>query len=226
MLSAGVLARNHLKTGMHVRISKMSVAQQMSISQALVELKLLKSRILKCNNVSYVAVKTKTKTVDVADFTKNAKASLQSYKDLLNRYNVIRSKVVVSNATTRVSVAGVEYTVAEAVERKRSIEMEKSMLGVLRSQFKTATADIESHQKAQQERLDKLLLQELGKDSKTNVDVVDALTETFLKNNKAELIDPLGLQEVVTNMEKSIQDFESNVDWVLSESNGRTQITV
>jgi hypothetical protein len=164
--------------------------------------------------------------VDVADFTKNAKASLQSYKDLLNRYNVIRSKVVVSNATTRVSVAGVEYTVAEAVERKRSIEMEKSMLGVLRSQFKTATADIESHQKAQQERLDKLLLQELGKDSKTNVDVVDALTETFLKNNKAELIDPLGLQEVVTNMEKSIQDFESNVDWVLSESNGRTQITV
>lgn len=198
----------------------------MSISQALVELKLLKSRILKCNNVSYVAVKTKTKTVDVADFTKNAKASLQSYKDLLNRYNVIRSKVVVSNATTRVSVAGVDYTVAEAVERKRSIEMEKSMLGVLRSQFKTATTDMESHQKAQQERLDKLLLQELGKDSKTNVDVVDALTETFLKNNRAELVDPLGLQEVINTMEKSIQDFESNVDWVLSESNGRTQITV
>lgn len=207
-------------------ISKMSGAQQMSISQALVELKLLKSRILKCNSVQYVAVKTKTKVVDVADFTKNAKASLQSYKDLLNRYNVIRSKVVVSNATTRVSVAGVEYTVAEAVERKRSIEMEKSMLGVLRSQFKAATTEIESHQKLQQERLDKLLLQELGKDSKTNVDVVDALTETFLKNNKAELIDPLGLQEVIATMEKSIQDFESNVDWVLSESNGRTQITV
>ena len=198
----------------------------MSLSQALVELKLLKSRIGKCTSTSYVTVKSKTKTVDVADFTKNAKASLQSYKDLLNRYNVIRSKVVVSNATTCVSVAGVEYTVAEAVERKRSIEMEKSMLGVLRSQFKAATAEIESHQKAQQERLDKLLLQELGKDSKTNVDVVDALTETFLKNNKAELIDPLGLQEVITTMEKSIQDFESNVDWVLSESNGRTQITV
>jgi hypothetical protein len=204
----------------------MSGAQQMSISQALVELKLLKSRISKCKNVDCITVKTKTKTVDVADFTKSAKANLQSYKDLLNRYNVIRSKVVVSNATTRVSVAGFEYTVAEAVERKRSIEMEKDMFCVLRSQFKHATAELESHQKAQQERLDKLLLQELGKDSKTNVDVVDALTETFLKNNKAELIDPLGLQEVIANMEKSIQDFESNVDWVLSESNGRTQIMV
>jgi hypothetical protein len=58
------------------------------------------------------------------------------------------------------------------------------------------------------------------------VDVVDALTETFLKNNKAELVDPLGLQEVINTMEKSIQDFESNVDWVLSESNGRTMIVV
>ena len=204
----------------------MSGAQQMSISQALVELKLLKSRILKCGNVDYVTVKTKTKTVDVADFSRSAKANLQSYKDLLNRYNSIRSKVVVSNATTRVTVAGVDYTVAEAVERKRSIEMEKNMHGILRHQFKHATAEIESHQKLQQERLDKLLLQELGKDSKTSVDVVDALTETFLKNNKAELIDPLGVQEIVANMEKSIQDFESNVDWVLSESNGRTMITV
>lgn len=204
----------------------MSGAQQMSISQALVELKLLKSRIGKCKHVDFITVKTKIKTVDVTDFSKSAKANLQSYKDLLNRYNVIRSKVVVSNATTRVSVAGVDYTVAEAVERKRSIEMEKDMLGVLRSQFKHATSEMESHQKVQQERLDRLLLQELGKDSKTNVDVVDALTETFLKNNKAELIDPVGLQEVINTMEKSIQDFETNVDWVLSESNGRTQITV
>jgi hypothetical protein len=207
-------------------ISKMSGAQQMSISQALVEIKLLKSRIGKCKHVDFITVKTKIKTVDVTDFSKSAKANLQSYKDLLNRYNVIRSKVVVSNAMTRVSVAGVDYTVAEAVERKRSIEMEKDMLGVLRSQFKHATSEMESHQKVQQERLDRLLLQELGKDSKTNVDVVDALTETFLKNNKAELIDPVGLQEVINTMEKSIQDFETNVDWVLSESNGRTQIRV
>ena len=204
----------------------MSSGQQMSIAQALVELKLLKSRIGKCENTEFIGVKTKTKTIDVAEFSKTAKATLQSFKDMLNRYNTIRSRVVVSNATTRVTVAGTEYTVAEAVERKRSIEMEKDMLNALRSQFKRATNDVESHQKTQQERLDKLLLQELGKDSKTNVEVVDALTETFLKNNKADLIDPLGLQEVINAMDKSIQDFETNVDWVLSESNGRTTITV
>lgn len=204
----------------------MSEPQQMSIAQALVELKLLKSRIGKCSNTEFVAVKTKTRAIDVAEFTKTAIAGLQSYKSLLNRYNTIRSKVVVSNATTVVKVAGFEYTVAEAVERKRSVEMEKEMVSVLRDQFRKATLTVENHQKAQQERLDKLVLQELGKDSKTNVEVVDALTETFLKNNKAELVDPLSLQVIINAMDKSIQDFESNVDWVLSESNGRTAIIV
>jgi hypothetical protein len=204
----------------------MSGQQQMSIAQALVELKLLKSRINKCRNTDFVTVKTKTKNIDVAEFTKNATASLQSYRDLLDRYNVIRSKIVISNATTRVTIGGYEYTVAEAVERKRSIEMENDMLDVLRAQFRKATTDVESHQKLQQERLDKLILQELGKDSKTNVEVVDALTESFLKNNKAELIDPLGLQDVISKMDKSIEAFMTNVDWVLSESNGRNVIVV
>ncbi len=198
----------------------------MSISQALVELKLLKSRIGKCQCIDYITVKTKTKAVDVPEFTKSAISNIQSYRDLLNRYNVIRSKVVISNATTGVRIGSFEYTVAEAVERKRSIEMEKDMLNVLRAQFKKAMADMESHQKTQHERLDKLILQELGKDSKTNVEVVDALTESFLKNNKADLVDPLGLQNIINAMDKSIQDFESNVDWVLSESNGRTAIII
>jgi hypothetical protein len=204
----------------------MGDSQQMSISHALVELKLLKSRIDKCNDGVFVTVKTKTKAVDVADFTKTAKATLQSYRDLLNRYNIIRSKVVVSNATTLVNIAGKEYTVAEAVERKRSIDMEQDMLDQLRGQFRKAQNDVEAHQRQQHERLDKLLLQELGKDSKTSVEVVEALSESFLKNNKAELIDPLGLQEVINSMDKSIQDFKTNVDWVLSESNGRTLITL
>jgi hypothetical protein len=200
--------------------------QQISISHALVELKLLKSRIKKSINIEYITVKTKIKTIDVAEFTKDAAAGLQSYRDLLNRYNIIRSKIVISNSTTRVNIGGYEYTVAEAVERKRSIEMENDMLNVLRAQYKKASTELETHQKSLQERLDKLLLQELGKDSKTNVEVVDALTESFMKTNRAEVIDPLNLHAVINAMDKSIQTFESNVDWVLSESNGRTLIVV
>jgi hypothetical protein len=201
--------------------------QTISITQALAEVKLLKKRLDKTSSYTkYVALKTKTNTLDVEDFTKSAKANFQSFKDLLNRYNVIRSAIVVSNATAMVSIGGKSYTIAEAVERKRSIETEKTMLQKMQNEWKHVKDEAEKHQKTQQERLDKLLLQELGKDSKTNVEVIQSLTDSFMRNNKAEIIDPLGMETVIRQMEDEITAFETNVDWVLSESNGKTQIEI
>jgi hypothetical protein len=201
--------------------------QTMSITQALAEVKLLKKRLEKTGRYTkYVALKTKTNNVDVEDFTKTAKANFQSFKDLLNRYNVIRSAIVVSNATASVTIGGKTYTIAEAVERKRSIETEEDMLQGLQNEWKHVKEEAEKHQRTQQERLDKLLLQELGKDSKTNVEVIQSLTDSFMRNNKADIIDPLGLEAVIRQMNDDIEAFKTNVDWVLSESNGKTQITI
>ncbi len=199
----------------------------MSITQALAELKLLRKRLDSCiSHAKFVTLKTKTRVVDVDEFSRGARSSFQSFRDLLNRYNRIKAAIVASNATARVTVAGREYTIAEAVERKRSLSTEKEMLVIMKNQWEDVNEAAAVHQAAQQERLDKLLLQELGKDNKTSVEVVQALTDTFLKNNKAEVIDPLGLEARITEMTRELEDFETNVDWVLSESNGRITITV
>jgi hypothetical protein len=41
-----------------------------------------------------------------------------------------------------------------------------------------------------------------------------------------EVVDPLGLAEQIKKLERHIKDFETQVDWVLSESNGKTLITL
>jgi hypothetical protein len=66
----------------------------------------------------------------------------------------------------------------------------------------------------------------LEKESKTNMEVVSQLTDTFLAQNRAEIVDPLGLVEQINKLERHIEYFETQVDWVLSESNGRTLITL
>ena len=124
------------------------------------------------------------------------------------------------------SIGGRQYSIAEAVERKRSIAIEKDLLLHMKQQWVKAVEEVEQYQTTQQERLDKMILQELGKDSKTNVEMVTALTDTFLKNNKADLIDPLGLETKIKTLSEEFDTFETNVDWVLSESNGRTMITI
>jgi hypothetical protein len=76
------------------------------------------------------------------------------------------------------------------------------------------------------DRLDRLLSSELGKDVKTNPETIAALTASFQETNKVQLIDPLGLKAKARQLEEEIDAFESNVDWVLSETNGKTMISL
>ena len=73
-------------------------------------------------------------------------------------------------------------------------------------------------------RLDKLLSSELGKDIKTNPETIQSITVSFKENNKIIHHDPLDLTNKIKELEESIESFETNVNWVLSEINGKTQI--
>jgi len=164
--------------------------------------------------------------LDTSKFATQATASYQSFTDLMTRYNGIKSAIVLSNAITKVTIGGTEYTVADAVERKRSVEMEKQMLAVMKAQYTATNSEYERHQQAEQQRVERLLTTELAKDAKTNVEVVQQLTTTFLAQNKATILDPLNLSDKIETLSKAIEDFETQVDYTLSESNGRTLISV
>jgi hypothetical protein len=200
---------------------------EISITQGLAELKLLKSRLDSAiSSGQYVALKTKARPIDTVEFSRTAQGYYQSYSDLLSRYNRIKSAIVISNATTHVSIASKEYTVAEAIEHKRNLHMKKTMLSTLQTQLKTVNDSFARHTNDIQARAERLLEVELGKDSKTNVENSNQFVESFLKSNKAEIIDPLKLDTLIAELSKEISEFETTVDWVLSESNGRTKICV
>ena len=191
------------------------------------ELKLLRKRIQNVTQQSaLIVLKKKRDLLDVLRFSTEAQASYQSYRDLLSRYNTIKASIVLSNASTTVSIADATYTVADAVERKKTIALEKDMLKKMQLQFEQVTREYEAHVASENARVERLIQTELGKDSKTNVEVITQLSETFLAQNKAEIVDPLGLAKEITTLNKSIEDFETKVDWVLSESNGKTTIRV
>jgi hypothetical protein len=198
-----------------------------SVTQALSELKLLRSRIQNATNGSrLIALKKKRDMLDSSRFATEARASYQSFTDLLARYNQLKAAIVLSNATTSVTIGDKTYTVADAVERKRTIEFEKTMLAIMKQQFEQVKREHEAHSVSEQARVERLLQSELSKDSKTNVEVITQLTETFLSQNKAEILDPLNLETKIAEMNRSIEEFETKVDWVLSESNGRTVLSL
>ena len=198
-----------------------------SVTQALSELKLVRKRIDNVvDGVEFTRLKKANDMLDVTKFSSKATAAHQSFTDLLARYNSLKAAIVKSNATTQVTIAGATYTIAEAVERKRTIEFERDLLIRFQHQFTKVKEDFETHQLNEQARVDRLLTTELAKDAKTNVEVIQQLTATFLAQNKATIVDPLNLADLIRTMTESIENFETKVDYILSESNGRTMLAL
>lgn len=110
--------------------------ETITVHKALAELKLLDIRIEKviAEGVYCVANKhsnDKIGGVPLDDYIKIMQGGYDRATDLINRRKAIKRAVVLSNAVTKVSVAGNEYTVAEAIEMKNhGVEFEKLLLAV------------------------------------------------------------------------------------------------
>jgi hypothetical protein len=201
---------------------------QISVTQGLAELKLLDKRINKeLSYVFWAKVSTKNSRVDEVALKKSAQAEYQSYMDLVKRRDTIKRAIVISNATTPVSI-GTKWsgTVAEAIEYKASLTYKKSLLDKIKRCMTTVDSEYASATEALERRLDGLLSSELGKDVKTNPETITALRQSFMETNKVEIVDPLDLVKMAKELGDEIDSFETNVDWVLSEANGKTLITV
>ena len=204
---------------------------EMSITKALRELKTLDARILKkINETTFAASKKPKENIrgfkTVNEFEKEAKESIQSIKDLMNRRKQIKKSIVESNATTVVEVSGVKMTVADAIERKNFIEIEKTLLRKMNSDYAKSQEKVEVNNELAQDRLDTQLNNMISKDGKTDLTAVEGYKKLFWESEETILIDPIDIKEIATKMALDIESFEDDVDVALSEINARTLITI
>lgn len=202
----------------------------MLVTQALNELKLLDSRIIKeTHNARFVAAaktveKKVTPNLTKEDFIEGAKASYQSIKDLIARRAAIKAAVVASNAVTKVTINGEEMTVAEAIERKSSIEYDKGFLVAMKNQLERETSQMNTQNVLMESKIDKNIETMLGKDGKTKDEDLDNLMKVFRTANQWSLVDPLGLKDLINKLDTQVTGFESEVDSALQISNCTTWI--
>lgn len=207
--------------------------RKISITEALNELKLYDSKITKRitnSTLCGVAKKSSDKVgvVKKEDFDERAKASYQSVTDLIANRNTLKSAIVKSNAITEVTVADKVMTVAEAIERKNSIEYDETLLNEMKRQYANATATVDKENKKVDAKVDELLTTLIGKDSdkKLNKEDQESVERPYREKNEFEFIDPLELYEKIQILEADIDGFKSKVDTVLVLSNATTFIEV
>ncbi|MGL6175197.1 MAG: hypothetical protein ACRC1P_11380 [Cellulosilyticaceae bacterium] len=208
--------------------------RKLSITRALAELKLLDQKIEKqLQGASFVETKkaksdkVKNGLMTVKEFEDKAKSTYQSIKDLIEQRKLIKSSIVKSNAETQVEVAGKVYTVADAIERKNSIQYERNLLQTLKLNLSKATNTLEMANIKLDSDIQRMVEGFVGKDTQSNKDVVETaqkMADSKRENEQMVFVDPLGAKALIEEMETEILDFESEVDMCLSEINAQTTI--
>lgn len=198
--------------------------EKISITRALNELKLLDKRITKKTangtfmGIEVGGVQQYPNFSPVEDYN--------SVVDLIERRGSIKGAIMNSNATTDVTIGGNTMKVVDAIEMKNSIKYYKDLLSKLKSEARQTRAQIAEGNEDVFNRLDRLLVANFGKESKSKDSEYEAIAKPFLAKNEYVEADPLGINDKIEDLEEFIDNFESEVDFVLSESNAVTMIQV
>lgn len=201
---------------------------KMNIHRALSQKKMLDKKIEKANNeIRPLGCKMKSSTteyftkLETEEFNKKAKASYEKAVALIKNYNKICQAITLSNAQTEVEVNGVKMTVSDAINRKNNINKEKELLQALKYEYTRSLEEVKSRNDKLENKIDNL--REI--DKKEKVDKQNTY-DLMRENESWQMVDPLDIKKIISDMEDDILKFESEVDFVLSTSNAETVIEV
>lgn len=208
--------------------------EKMTIHKALAELKVLDDRILKViNSTEYCVAKRhsqeKINGYTVDEWSADVDSTYQKAVDLIERRNAIKRAVVLSNAVTKVTINGTEYTVAEAIEMKNhGIEFDVALMNKLSRDLSNAESLIQLQNNEELDRKADVFITSMygSKEGKTNNEEIKKSREDFIKASSYELINPLNVKEIISSLEEIISKFTSEIDSTLSVSNAITEIEI
>ncbi len=212
------------------------MTETLTVHEALCDIKVADSKVNRAINeltavLSKKASADKVNGIPVADFCENAKAQYQKVTDLIKRTEALKSAINESNAKTMIKVGDKEVSVATAIYlMSNGLNSKVTLLQALSQQFVKETRNINIHNgddldRRTQQHIDSLF----GSGSKDGKGVSEEVTkamEDFRKSQSYELVDPLGVQEVINSLTDEIDTFRSKVDAAIQMSNATTTITI
>lgn len=212
---------------------------KISITRALAERKLIEAQIQRGCMTPFVGIQKGTgqggntpEVVGVSNLTVEAaktryQGNFDSVKALIKRRDQITAKIVLSNATTLVNIAGVEMPVAVAIERKNSIKFEKSLVQAAMQQHAANEAKITQANDQLEVRIQTQISNVLNKEKgKATIEEQKQVSDPMTNSQKHLSINPNDLGVWAVKQLELINAFEVEVDFCLSESNAKTEITL
>lgn len=206
-----------------------------TVTRALAELKLLNDRInSKIAASVLIGAVQGEKQVPITggyqnrkDLEDRIKSDTQGIEDLIDYRQKLKSAVILSNAQTKVQISGQTMTVAEAIELKSSIAFKQAYLYRFQQQLAQVINTRDQSNAKLEDQIQALLNTALGADkAKASEDQLQAIRGPQEKLKKVEILNLAETQAKVNKLQEEIENFVAEIDFILSESNARTEVTI
>jgi len=208
---------------------------QVSITRALAKVKHLDAQIADAINTLEIARVTKGEgdfraftggSQKIEDFEAKVKSDYQSLNDMIAHRAALKAAITISNTTTKVTVAGKEMTVAEAIEAKAQLSIQEAIIARMSQQY-VAVNTLYNREKTAYEQKEEKALEAYGtRDKAPKEEELKVILKPLREKQSPAVSDPLDSAKVIEERKKALEDFRVEVDFVLSESNASTKVDV
>ena len=215
---------------------------EMTVYRALSLRKIYADRLekLKENATSKGFVKLKKQsamadTEEIKTITNDMKSKYDETMSLFRNFYALNSAIQQSNATTKVTIAGKEYTVAEAISRYDRINAEINFYNGVAKNVAEAVAKMESDNTdlLDPKKIETYLnntIKSLPEGIVTTEEEIrtqrEKLKETYISENTVVMIDPYNLRGKIEGILKELHEFCSEFNEMLNTTNLITKISV
>ena len=167
---------------------------------------------------------SKVKGIEQAELEKTIKADWQQLQDLIEEKGKLEDAIIEANAATKITVNGTEYSIAQALLKKKSIQSKQDILDTLKRQLAAARDKVDqTNQRAEAEAI-----QSIGATTAAKGDLAanqKAAFDLVYKQKSEHLIDPLNVASLIKVLEEEVLNFGKELDFALTDINALTKIT-
>jgi hypothetical protein len=207
---------------------------KMSVTRALAEIKRIDEKLSRLSmEGTWVGIQVgrgANATVagsNVEATSKTIVSSWDQFQSLLKNRQELKRKIVQSNAVTQLTVSGVQMSVAETIELKKSIESKRQLVNIMSQRYTQAINLVNAANTKLESTIETMVSQVLGTDkNKVSQADIDTVASAQKAQKEQALIDPLEIVTKINTMKDEISVVDTELDFLLSESNARTEIEV
>lgn len=210
----------------------MATTERMTAHKILIEMKLMEKRITKTVAEGVYCTTNKHSNNKIDGMTiEEYKAKMQGDYDKataeIARYFAMRKALSLSNAVTKVTISGQEYTIAEAIAMKNhGVYYKQYLLDTMRSQYSAVQRTLTAKNGDELDRrAEKYVIDLYGNSEDVKKGEAATLArQQYREQHSYDLIDKIDIVERIAELEKEIDEFTAEVDATLSVSNALTEI--